>query len=170
MDARGMPRYRTPLAVITQDHAPSGRKAGDPKTAFVNRYGDPLGLKSNTWVSLLTPVSTLANFQLRPTCVVTHLECEMGRISKVHYRDASGVSRSSRVDRGGVLFGHRNRPPLRVSALGDAEFDQRIHHNMLGAYFWPTASAGFGDRTWPHDRPSASTATGPLTSAQATTS
>ena len=53
-----MPRYRTPLAVITQDHAPSGRKVpADPetaKTAFVNRYGDPLGLKSNTWVSLLS--------------------------------------------------------------------------------------------------------------------
>src|SRR5262249_47472679 len=46
MDALKMPRYRTPLAVITRDHAPSGRKAGDPKSGYVNRYGDPLGLKS----------------------------------------------------------------------------------------------------------------------------
>ena len=54
-----MPFYRTPLAVITHDHAPSGRKGPQPgdaaKTSYVNRYGDPLGLKSNTWVSLLSP-------------------------------------------------------------------------------------------------------------------
>ena len=30
MDALGMPHYRTPLAVITQDHAPSGRKGPQP--------------------------------------------------------------------------------------------------------------------------------------------
>jgi hypothetical protein len=52
--------YRTPLAVITRDHAPSGRKVpADPetaKTSYVNRYGDPLGLKSSTWVSLLAPI------------------------------------------------------------------------------------------------------------------
>jgi hypothetical protein len=60
MDALGMRRYRTPLAVITADHAPSGRTVpadrDSIKTAFVNRYGDPLGLKSNTWVSLLSPL------------------------------------------------------------------------------------------------------------------
>jgi choline dehydrogenase-like flavoprotein len=55
MDALGMPRYRTPLAVITEDHAPSGRTyPGDDaaKTGFVNRYGCPMGWKSNTWVAL----------------------------------------------------------------------------------------------------------------------
>jgi choline dehydrogenase-like flavoprotein len=59
MNALGMPFYRTPLAVITTDHAPSGRKGPQPgeaaKTAYVNRYGDPMGFKSSTWVSLLSP-------------------------------------------------------------------------------------------------------------------
>src|SRR5687768_11582081 len=59
MDALGMKRYRTPLAVITRDHAPSGRTVPADeesiKTAFVNRYGDALGLMSNTWVSILAP-------------------------------------------------------------------------------------------------------------------
>jgi choline dehydrogenase-like flavoprotein len=77
MDALGMRRYRTPLAVITEDHPPSSRtvpKDRDTiKTAFVNRYGDPLGLKSNTWVSLLSPLASNANFELRPNCAVTHL-------------------------------------------------------------------------------------------------
>lgn len=92
----GMTPYRTPLAVITQDHAPSGRKAGSPKTAYVNRYGDPLGLKSNTWVTLLRP--TLKAYPdkltLRPNCVVTHLSAAGSRISQVNYRDASGEART----------------------------------------------------------------------------
>ncbi len=54
MDALKMPSYRTPQAMITSDHAPSGRTVGDirnpnwdggPKTAYVNRYGDPLELQ-----------------------------------------------------------------------------------------------------------------------------
>lgn len=84
--------YRTPLAVITEDHAPSGRLAGVPKTGYVNRYGDPLGLKSNTWVSLLRP--TVRDFPdgltLRCNCVVTHLGAVNGKVERVHYRDASG--------------------------------------------------------------------------------
>lgn len=91
-DAMGMARYRTPLAVITQDHAPSGRKAGDSRVAFVNRYGDPLGYKSNTWVSLLTPVSMLPNFELRPNCLVTLLETDgTSNVTKVNYLSAGGV-------------------------------------------------------------------------------
>lgn len=86
------PPYRTPLAVITQDHAPSGRKAGNPKTSYVNRYGDPMGFKSNTWVALLRP--TLRDFPqnlvLRCNSVVTHLEAVNDRIERVHYRDPSG--------------------------------------------------------------------------------
>lgn len=137
MDALGMPRYRTPLAVITQDHAPSGRKAGDPKTAFVNRYGDPLGLKSNTWVSLLTPVSALPNFELRPNCVVTHLECSGGLVSNVHYRDPGG---SPQVVQGRIVIvccsAIESVRLLKLSAQGDAEFDRRINHNdLLGKYF-----------------------------------
>ena len=68
MDALGMKRYRTPLAVITEDHEPSGRTVPTDretiKTAFVNRYGDPLGLKSNTWVTLLAPIVGEPNFEI----------------------------------------------------------------------------------------------------------
>jgi choline dehydrogenase-like flavoprotein len=89
--------YRTPLAVITKDHPPSGRTAGDPKTSYVNRYGDPLGYKSNTWVSLLRPTlrdSTAGSFlTIRTNCVVTHLEATGNVVDKVHYRDPSGVER-----------------------------------------------------------------------------
>ena len=83
-----MKPYRTPQAVITQDHAPSGRKVGPfgdpnfvggPKTAYVNRYGDPLDYKSNTWVSLLRADHRQPNFTLWPTAVVTHLEARAGR-------------------------------------------------------------------------------------------
>ena len=91
METLGMRAYRTPLAVITEDHAPSGRKAGFPKVAYVNRYGDPLGLKSNTWVSLLRPTIREGHpLELRPNCVVTHLGLEGSRVGKVYYRDPSG--------------------------------------------------------------------------------
>ena len=138
MDALGMQRYRTPLAVITQDHPPSGRKAvGDPKTAFVNRYGDPLGLKSNTWVSLLAPVSGLENFELRPNCVVTHLECDGARVARVHYRDPAGAART--VEGAIVVVACsaiESVRLLKLSAQADAEFDRRIGVNdLLGKYF-----------------------------------
>jgi len=98
IESLGAETYRTPLAVITQDHAPSGRKAGDPKTSYVNRYGDPLGLKSNTWVALLRP--TLRDFPdnltIRTNCNVTHLGFANGRIDAVHYRDPSGEEVSVR--------------------------------------------------------------------------
>lgn len=90
--------YRTPLAVITRDHPPSGRKVPttpeNAKTSYVNRFGCPLGLKSNTWVSLLSQVEKKDNFELRANCVVTHLETKDGIISKVNYRDPSGRQRS----------------------------------------------------------------------------
>jgi choline dehydrogenase-like flavoprotein len=95
LDRLAMPRYRTPLAVITEDHGPSGRRAAaDPRTAFVNRYGDPLGCKSNTWVSLLAPALESATIELRANCVVTHLELDGGRVRTVHYRDAAGRPRA----------------------------------------------------------------------------
>ena len=94
MQKLGFEVYRTPLAVITEDHAPSGRKAGEPKVGYVNRYGDPLGYKSNTWVSLLRPtIHEGFDLELRPNCVVTHLEADGRLVSKVHYRDASGHRR-----------------------------------------------------------------------------
>lgn len=141
MDALGMERYRTPLAVITQDHAPSGRTVPrDPdeiKTAFVNRYGDPLGLKSNTWVSLLAPVSGLDDFELRANCVVTHLECDGSRIVGVHYRDPGGLPR--KVTGGVVVVACSAIESVRLlmlSAEGDPAFARRIGHNdLLGKYF-----------------------------------
>lgn len=93
MDALGMARYRTPLAVITADHAPSGRTVADPeeaRSAFVNRYGDPLGRKSSTWVALLRPLSSSANLDLRPLSHVTLLESDGTRVVAVRYRDAAG--------------------------------------------------------------------------------
>lgn len=91
MDALGMRRYRTPLAVITEDHQPSGRRVPNDrdsiKTAFVNRYGDPLGLKSNTWVSLLSQLVGRQNFELRANCSVTDLEASGSRVTRVRYRD-----------------------------------------------------------------------------------
>lgn len=137
MDALGMKRYRTPLAVIIEDHAPSGRKAGDPKTGFVNRYGCPLGLKSNTWVALLAPISYLPNFELWPNCTVTHLECEGGRVNRVHYRDPSG---KPRIVEGKMVViacsAIESVRLLQLSAEAQPEFNRRINqNNLLGKYF-----------------------------------
>lgn len=91
MKASGFETYRTPLAVITQDHAPSGRKAGTPNVGYVNRYGDPLGFKSNTWVALLRPtIREGHDLEIRPNCNVTHLESDGRAVTKVVYRDPSG--------------------------------------------------------------------------------
>lgn len=142
MDALSMVRYRTPLAIITRDHAPSGRKVPtDPETAksgYVNRYGDPLGLKSSTWVALLTPIKDLPNFELRANCVVTHLESDAtGRISRVNYLDPAGTPRAVT---GRIVVvacsAIESVRLLQLSARGDAEFDRRIHQNdLLGKYF-----------------------------------
>jgi choline dehydrogenase-like flavoprotein len=141
MDALGYPRYRTPLAVITEDHAPSGRTVPADresiKTAFVNRYGDPLGLKSNTWVSLLHPLRTFDGFELRPNCVVTHLSAEGGRVTDVHYRDPAGRSRTVS---GTVVVvacsAIESVRLLQLSAAADDGFAARINGNdLLGRYF-----------------------------------
>jgi choline dehydrogenase-like flavoprotein len=138
MDQLGMKRYRTPLAVITRDHEPSDRKiTSDPKTAFVNRYGDPLGYKSNTWVSLLSPISNEPNFELRANCVVTHLECDSSRVTKVHYRDPSGAAR---IVSGKVIVvacsAIESIRLLMLSGEASQSFDQRIRQNdLLGKYF-----------------------------------
>lgn len=137
MDALEMPRYRTPLAVITQDHEPSGRKAGDSRTAFVNRYGDPLGFKSNTWVSLLSPVSALGNFTIQPNCTVMYLEANGSQVTRVHYRDGGGTPRA--VSGKIVVVACSAIESVRLlmlSAEADANFSARIHQNdLLGKYF-----------------------------------
>jgi choline dehydrogenase-like flavoprotein len=148
MDALEMPSYRTPQAVITSDHAPSGRKVGDlrnpdwaggPKTAYVNRYGDPLDYKSTTWVSLLRVLYRDKNlsFTLRPNCNVTHLECASGKATNVHYRDPSGIQR---VVTGKIIVvacsAIESVRLLKLSAAQSTEFDKRINQNdLLGKYF-----------------------------------
>lgn len=154
MDALGMARYRTPLAVITEDHAPSGRKAAEPRTAFVNRYGDPLGLKSNTWVSLLSPIARESNFELRPNCMVTHLAQSNGTVSRVHYRDAAGAEQS--VEGRVVVVACSAIESVRllmVSALRDHEFNRRIYQNdLLGKYFLTHCFGGAEIRVPPAGR------------------
>lgn len=143
MDALGMKRYRTPLAVITQDHAPSGRTVPEDretiKTAFVNRYGDPLGLKSNTWVSLLGPLIAEHpdGVELRANCAVTHLEADGARVTRVHYRDPAGGSRTVTADTVVVACSAiESVRLLQLSAQNDSAFAQRINPDgLLGAYF-----------------------------------
>ncbi|GBF82536.1 GMC oxidoreductase [Aphanothece sacrum] len=141
--------YRTPLAVITEDHAPSGRKVPSDretiKSGYVNRYGDPLGLKSSTWVSLLSPIKDLDNFQLWTNCVVTYLENQGDRINKIHYRDPSGRERIIEVKQGTMVIvacsAIESVRLLKLSAKTNADFDRRINQNqteansLLGKYF-----------------------------------
>lgn len=133
--------YRTPLAVITRDHVPSGRKVpSDPetiKTSYVNRYGCPLGLKSNTWVSLLSLIANSPNFEIRPNCCVIRLECQGDKISRVVYLNPGG---KERVVEGKIVIvacsAIESIRLLKISALSDPEFDRRINQNdLLGKYF-----------------------------------
>jgi choline dehydrogenase-like flavoprotein len=141
MDALGFKRYRTPLAVITEDHAPSGRVVPKDretiKTAFVNRYGDPLGLKSNTWVTLLAPLAGEPTFELRANCVVTHLESDGNRVTRAHYRDPAGNRRTVKAKT--VVVACSAIETVRLLALSgqqDAAFDERIRASgLLGSYF-----------------------------------
>jgi choline dehydrogenase-like flavoprotein len=151
MTALGMTPYRTPLAVITEDHAPSGRRVprtatGTPnpeaaKTAYVNRYGDALGLKSNTYVALLRPLLQDPAFgqylELRPNCVVTHLSQQNGRVTAVHYLDPSG---RPRLATGKLVVlacsAIESVRLLLLSAEEDPEFARRLHQNdLVGKYF-----------------------------------
>jgi len=140
--------YRTPLAVITEDHAPSGRTVPpDPqteKTSYVNRYGDPLGVKSSTWVSLLSPIQDLPNFSLYANCVVTHLESSNGVVTRVHYLDPAG---KPRIAEGKLVVvacsAIESVRLLQLSALLNADFNQRVHQNdLLGKYFLTHAFGG----------------------------
>jgi choline dehydrogenase-like flavoprotein len=149
MAASGFTTYRTPLAVITEDHAPSGRKAGFPKVGYVNRYGDPLGYKSNTWVALLRPtIREQFDLEVRPNCVVTHLESTGRTVSKVHYRDPSG--RESTVSGDIVVIACSAVESVRLIMLS-AEHDQNgfakaVHYqqsgSLLGRFFLTHAFGG----------------------------
>jgi choline dehydrogenase-like flavoprotein len=144
MTALGMPFYRTPLAVITEDHPPSGRKGPKPseaaKTAFVNRYGDPMGFKSNTWVALLSPIKDLPNFRILPNCTVSHLTCSGDRVTGVHYFAPDGTPR---LVSGKIVVvacsAIESVRLLKISAdINTSEFSRRINqdgNSMLGAYF-----------------------------------
>jgi len=131
--------YRTPLAVITRDHAPSGRKVpADPETAktgYVNRYGDPLGLKSSTWVALLWPM--LERLTIRCNCTATRLSYANGRVDRVYYLDPAGTERSARGKLVVVACsGIETVRLLKLSAQLDNGFDHAIHQNdLLGRYF-----------------------------------
>jgi choline dehydrogenase-like flavoprotein len=139
--------YRAPLAVITEDHTPSGRRIprdanGKPdaeaaKTSYVNRYGDPLGLKSNTWVSLLSPVAKEPNFAIWPNCVVTHLSSDGNRVNAVHILDPGGTPRVVNAKLVVVACSAIETVRLlKLSAALDRNFDERINQNpLLGRYF-----------------------------------
>jgi choline dehydrogenase-like flavoprotein len=140
--------YRTPLAVITEDHVPSGRKVpANPesiKTSFVNRYGDPLGMKSSTWVSLLSPIEHLPNFTIKPNCTVTHLSSQNGKVNKVFYLDPAGNMKEAE---GKIVVvacsAIESVRLLQISALFNGDFSQRIlQNNLLGKYFLTHAFGG----------------------------
>jgi choline dehydrogenase-like flavoprotein len=156
MRALSMTPYRTPLAVITADHAPSGRLVplaadGTPnpdaaRTGYVNRYGDPLGLKSNTYVSLLRPTLRDADagpfLELRANCVVTHLTQQNGAINGVHYLDPAGVARIATARL--VVVACSAIESVRLLLLSgerDPEFARRLHsgrtpaESLVGKYF-----------------------------------
>jgi choline dehydrogenase-like flavoprotein len=144
MTALSMAHYRTPLAVITADHTPSGRRGPQPpdgaKTAYVNRYGDPMGFKSNTWVSLLSPLRDLPNFKLLPNCTVTHLSCSGPKVSGVHFFGPDGAEHA--VTGTIVIVACSAIESVRLLKLSaeidKTEFAPRINQDgnqMLGAYF-----------------------------------
>lgn len=142
MDALSLPRYRTPLAVITQDHAPSGRKVETDltqpgKTSYVNRYGDPMGYKSNTWVALLSPIKDKDNFEIRCNCVVTHIENQGSKIERVFYRDPCG---EQKIVKGKIVVvacsAIESVRLLMLTARENGDFSSRINQNdLLGKYF-----------------------------------
>lgn len=140
--------YRTPLAVITDDHPPSGRRVPldkeSLKTSYVNRYGDPLGMKSSTWVSLLSIVEELPNFTIKPNCTVTHLSSENGKVNKVHYLDPGGNNREAE---GTIVVvacsAIESVRLLQLSAMLNQDFSARIYQNqLLGKYFLTHAFGG----------------------------
>ena len=140
--------YRPPLAVITEPHTSSGRTPPTDKesikTGYVNRYGDPLGLKSNTWVSLLKPIHKNENFTLLSNCTVIKLSTDGDKVNKVHYLlpDGSATSASAKIIVVACSAIESVRL-LKISALDDANFNRRINQNdLLGKYFLTNCFGG----------------------------
>jgi choline dehydrogenase-like flavoprotein len=140
--------YRTPLAVITRNHAPSGRIVpSDPevaKTSFVNRYGDPLGLKSNTWVTLLRPLMGKTDLEILCNCNVTRFGTNQGKVDRVYFLDPDGDEQS--VEGRCVVIACSAIETVRllkIAAESDPNFSQRINQNdLLGKYFLTHALCG----------------------------
>jgi choline dehydrogenase-like flavoprotein len=161
MSALGMTYYRTPLAVITSDHPPSGRKGPQPgdiaRTAYVNRYGDPMGFKSSTWVSLLAPIRNLENFTLLPNCTVTHLSSNGAQVRYVNFLGPDGMEH--RVSGKLVVVACsaiESVRLLKLSAQLDSQgFGARINQDgngMLGAYFLTHCFGGASALVTPPER------------------
>ncbi len=133
--------YRPPLAVITEDHPSSGRTVPNNKesikTGFVNRFGDPLGFKSNTWVSLLKPIINKENFTLHANCTAVKLSSESNVVKTVHYLTPDGTTTSATARIIIVACSAiESIRLLKMSALAENNFDQRINQNeLLGKYF-----------------------------------
>jgi len=151
--------YRPPLAVITEAHEKSGRTVPDDiesiKTSYVNRYGDPLGLKSNTWVSLLKPIKDLDNFTLHANCTVINLRSQNNKVSEVEYLLPDGTATKAK---GKVIVvacsAIESVRLLKLSALNEVNFEKRINHSKkLGKYFLTHCFGGVnGDTTEHHDK------------------
>jgi choline dehydrogenase-like flavoprotein len=107
----------------------------------VNRYGCPLGLKSNTWVSLLAPIVSQPNFTLQPNTVVTHLEGQLVngqyKATRAVVRDAAGREDTIEADLIIVACSAiESVKLLLISAERNGEFAQRVNPNgLLGRYF-----------------------------------
>lgn len=158
--------YRTPLAVITRDHAPSGRKGPPPqpasptapdyadpkygasaKTSYVNRYGDPMGYKSSTWNALLYPLRDRPNLRLRCNCTVTRLAASGRKVSRVYYYDPSGVERFATgrlvvVAASGIETIRLLKLSMRLDTDLEKGLTQNGTNDLLGCYFLTHAFGG----------------------------
>lgn len=140
--------YRTPLAVITQAHAPSGRTVpSNPevvKTSFVNRYGDPLGIKSNTWVTLLRPLVGKTDIEILCNCNVTRFGTTSGKVDRVYFLDPDGQEQYAECRCVVVACSAiESVRLLKIAAESDPNFGHRINQNdLLGKYFLTHALCG----------------------------
>ena len=139
--------YRTPLAVITEDHAPSGRtvptnpQTEKPATSIATaiRWG-----ASRVPGCRCSARCKTCHFTLYPNCVVTHLESDNGVVTKVHYLDPAG---KPRIAEGTLVVvacsAIESVRLLKLSAQLNADFNRRINQNdLLGKYFLTHAFGG----------------------------
>ena len=146
MDALGMQPYRTPQAVITQDHEPSGRKVGP--------LGDP-GVGGRPEDGVCEPLRRPARFQIEHVGFAAAPDLEEAELHAL----AELPRHASRMSGLGDHDGEPSRPKrpqrslsgkvvvvacsaiesvrlLMLSAEISPEFDSRINQNdLLGKYF-----------------------------------